>query len=148
MVTAAQYIRTGMAKHVLVIGADAMSRLVDWRDRGEQHRHMVLALDLFHVHGKHIHVHGEPVHIHGKAISRHGQQAVHMQPHTRLHKGNISVPSQLCPQASCVAARKLTAGCLPSYLHHRAEGVNTKAALGCQPLPCAIAALCVIALSP
>jgi 3-oxoacyl-[acyl-carrier-protein] synthase III len=34
MVTAAQYIRTGMAKHVLVIGADAMSRLVDWRDRG------------------------------------------------------------------------------------------------------------------
>lgn len=36
LVTAAQYIRTGMAKHVLVIGADAMSRLVDWRDRGEQ----------------------------------------------------------------------------------------------------------------
>jgi 3-oxoacyl-[acyl-carrier-protein] synthase-3 len=34
MVTAAQYIRTGMAKHVLVVGADAMSRLVDWRDRG------------------------------------------------------------------------------------------------------------------
>lgn len=34
MVTAAQYVRTGMAKHVLVIGADAMSRLVDWRDRG------------------------------------------------------------------------------------------------------------------
>lgn len=34
LVTAAQYIRTGMAKHVLVIGADAMSRLVDWRDRG------------------------------------------------------------------------------------------------------------------
>lgn len=36
MVTAAQYIRTGMAKHVLVVGADAMSRLVDWRDRGER----------------------------------------------------------------------------------------------------------------
>lgn len=34
LVTAAQYIRTGMAKHVLVVGADAMSRLVDWRDRG------------------------------------------------------------------------------------------------------------------
>ena len=34
LVTAAQYVRTGMAKNVLVIGADAMSRLVDWRDRG------------------------------------------------------------------------------------------------------------------
>eukprot|EP00879_Flechtneria_rotunda_P015013 GHRR01015688.1.p1 GENE.GHRR01015688.1~~GHRR01015688.1.p1 ORF type:complete len:263 (+),score=59.41 GHRR01015688.1:542-1330(+) len=34
LVTAAQYIRTGMAKHVLVIGADALSRIVDWRDRG------------------------------------------------------------------------------------------------------------------
>lgn len=35
LVTAAQYIRTGMAKHVLVIGADAMSRVVDWRDRSK-----------------------------------------------------------------------------------------------------------------
>eukprot|EP00878_Enallax_costatus_P030494 GHUV01033202.1.p1 GENE.GHUV01033202.1~~GHUV01033202.1.p1 ORF type:complete len:287 (+),score=53.14 GHUV01033202.1:171-1031(+) len=34
LVTAAQYIRTGMAKHILVVGADAMSRVVDWRDRG------------------------------------------------------------------------------------------------------------------
>eukprot|EP00775_Hariotina_reticulata_P007776 gene7776-7974_t len=34
LVTAAQYIRTGMAKNVLVIGADALSRIVDWRDRG------------------------------------------------------------------------------------------------------------------
>lgn len=34
LVTAAQYVRTGMARHVLVIGADAMSRVVDWRDRG------------------------------------------------------------------------------------------------------------------
>ncbi|KAF8059163.1 3-oxoacyl-[acyl-carrier-protein] synthase III [Scenedesmus sp. PABB004] len=34
LVTASQYVRTGMAKHVLVIGADAMSRVVDWRDRG------------------------------------------------------------------------------------------------------------------
>lgn len=36
LVTAAQYIRTGMAKHILVIGADAMSRVVDWRDRSER----------------------------------------------------------------------------------------------------------------
>jgi 3-oxoacyl-[acyl-carrier-protein] synthase-3 len=35
LVTAAQFVRTGTAKHVLVIGADAMSRVVDWRDRGE-----------------------------------------------------------------------------------------------------------------
>ncbi|WIA18437.1 hypothetical protein OEZ86_002018 [Tetradesmus obliquus] len=34
LVTAAQFVRTGTAKHVLVIGADAMSRVVDWRDRG------------------------------------------------------------------------------------------------------------------
>ncbi|KAF6262391.1 thiolase-like protein [Scenedesmus sp. NREL 46B-D3] len=34
LVTAAQFVRTGTAKHVLVVGADAMSRLVDWRDRG------------------------------------------------------------------------------------------------------------------
>jgi hypothetical protein len=36
LVTAAQFVRTGTAKHVLVVGADAMSRVVDWRDRGEQ----------------------------------------------------------------------------------------------------------------
>jgi 3-oxoacyl-[acyl-carrier-protein] synthase-3 len=35
LVTAAQFVRTGTAKHVLVVGADAMSRVVDWRDRGE-----------------------------------------------------------------------------------------------------------------
>lgn len=34
LVTAAQYIRTGAADTVLVIGADALSRYVDWRDRG------------------------------------------------------------------------------------------------------------------
>ncbi|CAD7698337.1 unnamed protein product [Ostreobium quekettii] len=33
MVTGAQYIRTGMCKHVLVVGADALSRVLDWRDR-------------------------------------------------------------------------------------------------------------------
>ncbi len=31
--TADAYIRTGMARNVLVIGAEAMSRLVDWKDR-------------------------------------------------------------------------------------------------------------------
>lgn len=46
LVTAAQYIRTGTAKHVLVIGADAMSRLVDWRDRGGQLQPRVLATNL------------------------------------------------------------------------------------------------------
>eukprot|EP00877_Chromochloris_zofingiensis_P011180 jgi/Chrzof1/6315/Cz18g03070.t1_KAS3[v5.2] len=34
LVTAAQYIRTGTFKKVLVIGADALSRITDWRDRG------------------------------------------------------------------------------------------------------------------
>ena len=35
LVTAAQFIRTGMYQNILVIGADALSRYVDWRDRGE-----------------------------------------------------------------------------------------------------------------
>lgn len=34
LITTAQFIRTGAAKNVLVIGADALSRYVDWRDRG------------------------------------------------------------------------------------------------------------------
>ncbi|KAG1652528.1 hypothetical protein FOA52_008899, partial [Chlamydomonas sp. UWO 241] len=34
LITAAQYIRGGSAKKVLVVGADALSRFVDWRDRG------------------------------------------------------------------------------------------------------------------
>ena len=34
LVTGSQFIRTGAAKNVLVIGADALSRYVDWRDRG------------------------------------------------------------------------------------------------------------------
>lgn len=34
LVTGAQYIRTGAARNVLVVGADALSRYVDWRDRG------------------------------------------------------------------------------------------------------------------
>lgn len=34
LVTAAQYVRTGAASNVVVIGADALSRYVDWRDRG------------------------------------------------------------------------------------------------------------------
>ena len=33
LVTAAQYIRTGMFKNVVVIGADVLSRWVDWTDR-------------------------------------------------------------------------------------------------------------------
>lgn len=36
LVTAAQYIRTGTFKKVLVIGADALSRITDWRDRGKE----------------------------------------------------------------------------------------------------------------
>ena len=34
LVTGSQFIRTGAARNVLVIGADALSRYVDWRDRG------------------------------------------------------------------------------------------------------------------
>ncbi|HEY9635653.1 MAG TPA: beta-ketoacyl-ACP synthase III [Coleofasciculaceae cyanobacterium] len=34
MVTAAQFIRTGVYKNVLLIGADILSRWVDWSDRG------------------------------------------------------------------------------------------------------------------
>jgi 3-oxoacyl-[acyl-carrier-protein] synthase-3 len=33
LVTASQFIRTGAKKKVLVVGADALSRFVDWRDR-------------------------------------------------------------------------------------------------------------------
>ena len=33
LVTAAQFIRTGLYRNVLVIGGDALSRFVDWRDR-------------------------------------------------------------------------------------------------------------------
>jgi 3-oxoacyl-[acyl-carrier-protein] synthase III len=33
LVTAAQYIRTGVYKNVLLIGADILSRWVDWEDR-------------------------------------------------------------------------------------------------------------------
>ena len=33
LATADQYIRSGMCQHVLVIGADAMSQVVDWEDR-------------------------------------------------------------------------------------------------------------------
>lgn len=34
LITAAQFVRCGTAKNVLIVGADAMSRLVDWTDRG------------------------------------------------------------------------------------------------------------------
>ena len=34
LVTAAQYMRTGLYKKILVIGADVLSRWVDWQDRG------------------------------------------------------------------------------------------------------------------
>lgn len=34
LVAGAQFIRTGVYRNVLVIGADALSRYVDWRDRG------------------------------------------------------------------------------------------------------------------
>ncbi|KAL6776990.1 KAS3 [Auxenochlorella protothecoides x Auxenochlorella symbiontica] len=34
VVTAAQFLRTGAYRNVLVIGADALSRYIDWRDRG------------------------------------------------------------------------------------------------------------------
>ncbi|GAB4823464.1 hypothetical protein N2152v2_010510 [Parachlorella kessleri] len=34
LVTAAQYIRAGTYRNIVVVGADALSRYVDWRDRG------------------------------------------------------------------------------------------------------------------
>jgi hypothetical protein len=34
LVTAAQFIRTGARTHIVVVGADALSRNVDWNDRG------------------------------------------------------------------------------------------------------------------
>jgi 3-oxoacyl-[acyl-carrier-protein] synthase III len=34
LITAAQYVRAGGTRHVVVVGADALSRYVDWRDRG------------------------------------------------------------------------------------------------------------------
>ena len=35
LITAAQFIRTGQYSNILVIGGDALSRFVDWRDRCE-----------------------------------------------------------------------------------------------------------------
>ena len=34
LITGSQFIKTGAARTVLVVGADALSRYVDWRDRG------------------------------------------------------------------------------------------------------------------
>ncbi len=34
LTTADQFVRSGMAKHALVVGAETMSRIVDWNDRG------------------------------------------------------------------------------------------------------------------
>eukprot|EP00951_Prasinocladus_malaysianus_P025706 scaffold225990_cov22-Prasinocladus_malaysianus.AAC.1 len=34
-ITASQFIKSGTVKNVLVIGADALSRYIDWRDRSE-----------------------------------------------------------------------------------------------------------------
>jgi 3-oxoacyl-[acyl-carrier-protein] synthase-3 len=34
LVTAAQYLRTGLAKRAVVVGGDALSRITDWTDRG------------------------------------------------------------------------------------------------------------------
>jgi acetyl-CoA acetyltransferase len=36
LITAVQYIKGGSVKKVLVVGADALSRFVDWRDRSER----------------------------------------------------------------------------------------------------------------
>lgn len=46
LVTGAQFIRTRQYRNVLVIGADALSRYVDWRDRGELH----FCLNMVHAH--------------------------------------------------------------------------------------------------
>lgn len=35
LITASQFIQSGSRKNILVIGADALSRYVDWNDRGE-----------------------------------------------------------------------------------------------------------------
>lgn len=35
IITAGQFIRAGTSKRVLVVGGDALSRFVDWRDRGQ-----------------------------------------------------------------------------------------------------------------
>jgi 3-oxoacyl-[acyl-carrier-protein] synthase-3 len=43
LVTAAQFIRTGRYRHILIIGADALSRYVDWRDRGKSLLEWILA---------------------------------------------------------------------------------------------------------
>lgn len=44
LITAAQFIRTGHYRNIVIIGADALSRYVDWRDRGE-----ILSISLFHL---------------------------------------------------------------------------------------------------
>ena len=44
LITAAQFIRTGHYRNIVIIGADALSRYVDWRDRGE-----IVSRSLFHL---------------------------------------------------------------------------------------------------
>ena len=34
LITAGAYVRSGMAKNVLLVGADCLTRFVDWNDRG------------------------------------------------------------------------------------------------------------------
>lgn len=39
LISAASYIRTGLYRNIVVIGADALSRYTDWRDRCELEYH-------------------------------------------------------------------------------------------------------------
>lgn len=42
LVTGSQYIRAGTYRNVLVVGGDALSRFVDWRDRGGSNAALLL----------------------------------------------------------------------------------------------------------
>ena len=65
LVTAAQFIRTGTYRNVLVIGADALSRYIDWRDRGWLHKEVPAYVHArmhtyLHIHICHAHTHTRP----------------------------------------------------------------------------------------
>ena len=43
LISAATYIRTGLYRNIIIIGADALSRYTDWRDRCESGASFLLA---------------------------------------------------------------------------------------------------------
>lgn len=129
--TAAQYIRTGMAKHVLVIGADAMSRLVDWRDRGAQQQHSVFATNLF------------------MKMARPAHMRISIQAAADTASQGRLVSLKSAQSASQLCSSKEGDSHHGTVLQLAEEGVGAKAAPGWQQPPCVTCQLvCAVVLPP